>query len=149
MLLNPDIYDPVPASWQTTGYSCTNAGKTYSCVSPCHPANPTATGLQNAHPELFFDLDGDNNPDVYIYVRDNEDEFLPATNCWIADNDQNVIIGAVCISSTLVPRGADGNVDPQRLALEALLSYDTPSSYSGQLTQGSTGNGNMNDVVLH
>jgi hypothetical protein len=127
-LNDPDNYDPVPASW--------NVG---------HIADPTAAALKTAHPELFFDLDGDGKSDVYIYVRDNQDELLPATNNWRKDNDQNVIIGALCISGTLVPRLQNGQLDSSQMTVESLLSYNQPSgSYGGQANGGASGNGNVN-----
>jgi hypothetical protein len=130
-LSNPTIYDPT--------------------ATPT-PADPWSHTLQQNHPELFADIDGDGNPDVYIYVRDNMDELPPASNNKQRDNDQIVIIGAICISSTLVPRHADGtspetSTDPTArdgLTAEALLNFD---AQGGPYKMGygcGKGDGNLN-----
>src|SRR5712692_6972434 len=69
--------------------------------------------LLASNPELFADLDGDGRPDVYIYVRDNYDELEPVANNPTRDNDLNVIVGAMCISTTLTPRREDGLTAPE------------------------------------
>lgn len=79
----------------------------------------------------LVDLDGDGSPDVYIYVRDNDDEILPAAQNWERDNDQNVIIGSMCVSKTMVPR-RDGILDRDPLIVESILSNN---NNSGTLTQ--------------
>lgn len=123
----PHPYNPVEASWNTT------------------PADPKSKALQLAHPELFADLDGDGAQDVYLYVRDNPDEGLPANENWERDNDQIVIVGAVCISETMVPRRQDGKVDPTLIVVEGLLSYNlTDTSYTSQSLSGTAGTGNLN-----
>ncbi|MBS2026261.1 MAG: hypothetical protein JST54_00030 [Deltaproteobacteria bacterium] len=128
-LADPSHYNPVPSTWNTA------------------PANPTSTALQTTSPysQLFFDLDGDGKLDVYIYVRDNQDELPPAANNWAHDNDQNVIVGAACISGTLTPRLENGLVDTSKMTAESLLSLNTPGNqYSGQSTGGASNNGNVN-----
>ena len=123
----PHPYNPVKASWNTT------------------PADPKSKALQEAYPELFADLDGDGVQDVYLYIRDNPDEGLPAAENWERDNDQIVIVGAVCISETLVPRRQDGKVDPTLVVVEGLLSYNlTDTSYTSQALSGTAGTGNLN-----
>lgn len=132
-LKTPSIYNPVPASWRVANEAATlqTAIKT--------------TLFQGLHPELFTDLDNDGKNDVYIYVRDNDDELLPAVNNPKLDNDQNVIVGAVCVSSTLVPRREDGNPDPDSLVLEAMLSFNSPGTlYYAQAAAGASGDGNTN-----
>ena len=127
----PHPYNPVASSWNPF---------------PANPSEPDARGkLQTAHPELFADLDGDGQSDVYIYIRDNDDEGLPAAQDWGRDNDQIVIVGAVCTSSTMLPRRQDGTVDPELVVVEGLLSYNiTGSPYNSQAFGGSAGSGNLN-----
>lgn len=97
-----------------------------------------------SNPELFADLDGDGQPDVYIYVRDNYDELLPVPNNPLRDNDLNVIVGAMCISSTLLPRREDGRVAPSPMLVEALLSFNPNGNYGSQGYHGTSGSGNLN-----
>jgi hypothetical protein len=135
-LANPDAYDPIRSSYNVI------------------PADPNSPGLRAAHPELFADIDGDSpggdrEPDVFIYVRDNQDERPPAPPNWARDNDQNVIVGALCISRTMTPRsdrvdGMDGGVvvrDPQ--SAESLLSFNSAQHGCTQAYCGD-GTGNMN-----
>src|SRR5260370_9373143 len=62
------------------------------------------TAFQNANPQLFADLDGDGQPDVYLYVHDNYDEFLPNLNNPNRDTDLNFIVGPPCLPSPCLPR---------------------------------------------
>jgi hypothetical protein len=102
----PSQYDPVRSSYNL------------------NPANPKDPALRAARPELFGDVDGDGEPDVYLYIRDNADERFPLTvQEWNRDNDQNVVVGAICISSTLTPRRPDGTPMTNMLAQEGLLKY--------------------------
>lgn len=95
---------------------------------------------------LLYDLDGDGLSDVYIFIRDNPDELKPAIPNPAQDNDQNVFIGAVCISSTMSPRRPDGKVSPNLLKVEGLLSYNLPNNgYSSQAGGGTSGVGNLNN----
>jgi hypothetical protein len=127
----PGNYNPVVTDYNPSGTA----------------ANPRASALQTSHPWLYADLDGDGNNDVYIYVRDNDDEMLPAAANWLRDNDQNVIVGAVCISSTLVPHRQDGTVDSELLSVEAILSYNVAgTTYSSQAGAGASGTGNANSA---
>jgi hypothetical protein len=132
-LATPIVYNPTKSYTTWPGYTGPSPYNIY-----------IAPGLQTAHPELFADLDGDGKADVYIYVRDNADEMPPAGNNWQVDNDQNVMVGAICISQTMIPRRQDGNLDPELLSAEGLLSYNTQSQYQGQGGGGSSGNGNFN-----
>ena len=112
--------------------------------APLAASNPSSAALRAAHPELFYDLDGDGAPDVYIYIRDNQDEPYGVADNYQRDNDQNVIVGAVCISSTMVPRLENGALSTAQLHAESLLSYDLPGkTYTGQ-AGGATANGNIN-----
>lgn len=119
-----------------------------SSAANTSPANPWTSSLKSSRPELFADLDGDGQYDVYIFIRDNEDEFAPAAPDWVRDNDQNVIVGAVCISSTLLPHalgGSTGSVPADALVIEGLLSYNNQSTpYSAQASHGVSGSGNLN-----
>ncbi len=99
--------------------------------------------FQTANPQLFADLDGDGLPDVYLFVHDNYDEFLPNLNNPNRDNDLNVIVGAACISSTLLPRAETG-YSSSAIISEGLLSYNPTGSYGSQGYQGASGSGNLN-----
>lgn len=137
-LRTPSVYDPVPASWSASGtLQSANAATLQAAIK--------TTAFQAAHPELFTDLDGDGKNDIYIYVRDNDDELAPAASNPLRDNDQNVIVGAICISTTLVPRRDDGLPDPDSLVLEAMLSFNSPGTlYYAQAAAGASGDGNTN-----
>jgi hypothetical protein len=116
--------------------------------------------FQNANPQLFADLDGDGQPDVYLFIHDNVDEFLPNVNNPNRDNDLNVIVGAACVSGTLMPRVDAANLASAVVALdggysgyipmsspmisEGLLSYNPAGSYASQGYQGASGSGNLN-----
>lgn len=131
-LSQPNIYNPIRMA------TFNNPSST-----PPGPADISATSpLRISNPELFIDVDGDNQADVFIYIRDNQDELPPAVDNPLRDNDQNVIVGAVCISNTMVPRN-DTNAPPSPLHVESLLSYNVGGS---QCTQAWCGNGagNMN-----
>lgn len=111
-LNNPWTYDPVLSSFNFM------------------PAPYTDLAFQAANPDLFADLDGDGELDIFIYARDNQDEFPPIPWSdpanWLRDNDQNIIVGAICISKTLGPRPVDDpSIPPNPLTAEALLSYNT------------------------
>ncbi|MFP2904879.1 hypothetical protein ACLESD_07460 [Pyxidicoccus sp. 3LFB2] len=111
------------ANWNTY----LTAPATYDPVRSSHnptPADPRSTTLQTTRPELFADIDGDNKLDVYLYIRDNNDEHFPLANEWRQDNDHNVVVGAICISETLTPRNTDGSRVSTLLAQEGLLSYN-------------------------
>jgi hypothetical protein len=106
--------------------------------------NATArANLIGTHPELFADLDGDGIVDVYLYVHDNLDEFLPNLNNMSRDNDLTVIVGAICISPTLMPRNENGQSANPMMA-EALLSYNPTGTYGSQGYNGASGTGNLN-----
>ncbi|MBN8469485.1 hypothetical protein JYJ95_23535 [Corallococcus exiguus] len=130
-LSTPGAYDPIGSPTNTA------------------PANPrTAAGraaIKTVNPALFADLDGDGKDDVYLYIRDNEDEFQPLAPEWNRDNDQQVVVGAICISETLIPRRGGNNLqDPSALAVEGILQYNGGGhAYTAQ-TAGGTGSGNLN-----
>jgi type II secretory pathway pseudopilin PulG len=100
--------------------------------------------VSGPNPELLVDLDSDANPDVYIFIRDNYDEFPPAAPDFTVDNDQNVIVGALCISQTMAPRRENNTIDQDALLAESLLGYNMQgNAYTGQsLGGGGTGNRN-------
>ncbi|NTX04990.1 MULTISPECIES: hypothetical protein [Myxococcus] len=123
-LAAPTIHDPVRSTFNPT------------------PADPFSTALRTANRALFADVDGDGEDDVYLYIRDNEDEFDPVAPNWRRDNDQVVVVGAVCISKTLRPRRSDGTQSPTTLALEGLLSYN--GGGGANTSQGTTGTGSGN-----
>ena len=113
--------------------------------------------FQNANPQLFADLDGDGQPDVYLFIHDNVDEFLPNLNNPNRDNDLNVIVGAACVSSTLLPRADIASVavaaldggytytyTSSAIISEGLLSYNPAGAYGSQGYQGASGSGNLN-----
>lgn len=99
--------------------------------------------FQTANPQLFADLDGDGLPDVYLFIHDNYDEFLPNLNNPNRDNDLNVIVGAACVSSTLLPRAETGYLASAVIS-EGLLSYNPTGNYGSQGYQGASGSGNLN-----
>jgi type II secretory pathway pseudopilin PulG len=125
-LSQPNIYNPIQTSWN-------NPPANFGPGSPLRASNP----------ELFIDVDGDNLPDVYIYIRDNQDEFPPAVDNPLRDNDQNVIVGAICISTTMAPSVAPGQTTPPPMQVESILSFNVGGP---QCTQAYCGNGagNMN-----
>ncbi|MFT3711742.1 MAG: hypothetical protein QM817_29235 [Archangium sp.] len=103
------------------------------------------SAVNTTNPELLVDLDADANPDVYIFIRDNFDEFPPALPDFTTDNDQNVIVGAICISQTMAPRRENNTIDQDALLAESLLGYNMQgNAYSGQALGGS-GTGNRNN----
>ncbi|WP_342379168.1 hypothetical protein NVS55_07055 [Myxococcus stipitatus] len=122
----PSSYDPVPSTFNPT------------------PADPESPALLSAHPELFADVDGDGKMDVFLYIRDNEDEFDPLPTNWRRDNDQVAVVGAICISKTLRPRRNDGSQDATTLALEGLLSYNGGGGTNCSQGNAGTGAGNCN-----
>lgn len=138
-LQDPQNYNPVRSTWNT---------------DPALGDGGYQTVLA-AHPELFYDLDGDSTsgtpkPDVYIYIRDNADETgggLDGGQDWSNDTDSTVYIGAVCISQTLAPRRlTDGLsmsvVSP--LVAEGLLSMGKSKCLYGSQHGSCLGNGNTN-----
>lgn len=124
-LANPSIYDPVRSGFNST------------------PADPRSAALQAAHPELFADLDDDDAPDVYLYIRDNDDELYPLPAEHTRDNDHNVVVGSICISSTLTPRAGDNALAAPLLANEGLLSYNGENA-NCLTSNGGNGTGNCN-----
>lgn len=104
--------------------------------------------IRAAQPNLFMDLDNDGLSDVYIFIRDNPDEFAPAVPNYQRDNDQNVIVGAVCISSTMQPKrertvtwAGYSDIDPDRMVVESMLSVNTTNTNSsGVATDGNFNN---------
>ncbi len=143
---NWDIYLGDPSSYNPLGWS-DDSGK-----SVPRGNLDAVKALRRDHRELFADLDGDGLPDVYIYCRDNQDERPPATNDWTKDSDQVIVVGALCISETLVPLRQDDTRDPDRMSAEALLKWeDRPGVGSGpgvtSVTGGAgpTGSGNQNN----
>ncbi|MBL8912314.1 MAG: hypothetical protein JNM17_16605 [Archangium sp.] len=92
------------------------------------PYNTTARATAKAgNPNLFVDLDSDGNDDVILFIRDNYDEYPPLPQVpanYNVDNDQNAIIGALCISTTMQPRNEDGTVNTDGLLVESLLQVN-------------------------
>jgi len=129
-LADPASYNPIPAQW------ITDAGLT--------SADPWTVGANgnalNNHPELFADLDGDGQADVYIFIRDDPDE-APVNNAQ-RDNNLAALVGAVCISHTMAPRLANGKVDTNLLSAEGLLTVN--GSTQGYNQGGGCGNGDGN-----
>lgn len=127
----PSVYDPVA--------SPTNP-------APADPRTPGGrAAIKTTNPALFADLDGDGKDDVYLYIRDNEDEFKPLPPEWNRDNDQQVVVGALCISETLIPRRGNANtLDPTGLAVEGILQYNGGGQAYTAQTAGGTGSGNLN-----
>jgi hypothetical protein len=104
--------------------------------------------LLNDHPELFADLDGDHQADVYLYIRDNQDELPTATDDWERDNDFTAIVGAICISHTMVPRFSNGIRDPSQLTSEGLLTVNNSNQGPYRMGYGcANGDGNLNNCT--
>lgn len=101
--------------------------------------------LRASNPELFLDLDNDGKADAYIFIRDNYDEFPPAAVNFQRDNDQNAIVGAICISSTMLPKRDDNTVDKDLLVMESMLAVNQQeSNYSQGATTGNLNNNAAN-----
>ena len=79
------------------------------------------------------------------FIRDNVDEFPPAPNDFTTDNDQNVIVGALCISSTMQPRRENNTIDQDALLAESLLGYNMQGNAYGGQALGGSGTGNRNN----
>jgi len=149
-LAHPQTYNPVTfpgdanyATQMTTAPATGNASFNYT-FSPPSTYTPPASNLMTTHPELYADLDGDGYNDVYIYIRDNADDLPPAASQnWVQDNDLQVIVGAVCISHTITPRGERGNVDLTLLNAEGILAYNaTNTNYAQRCGASGTCNAN-------
>src|SRR5260370_13051552 len=68
-LSQPNIYNPIQTSWNNPS------------STPPGPANfGPGSPLRTSNPELLIDVDGDNLPDGYIYIRHNQDGFPPPLN---------------------------------------------------------------------
>ena len=133
-LSNPNIYDPFPASWMAS------VGQVPSTPA-LNTASPYLTAFHLAHPELFADLDGDSVPDVYFYIRDNQDE---SPDNWLVDADQTAMVGAMCISQTLVPRPRDGQSGPRIEYIEGLMQNNSVFLSNNAQYAGGNGNNNLN-----
>lgn len=128
-LAAPQIYNPIQATWMK------NAG-----LVAANPWTVGNGGALDGHPELFADLDGDGQADVYLFIRDDPDE-TPVNN-WQRDNNLAALVGAVCISHTMVPRLQNGQVDSALLTAEGLLTVN--GSTDGYHQGGGCGNGDGN-----
>ena len=130
----PNKYNPINPTNLGSNLPITTPAWTVARADVSTAAGITAIAVTSpARPELFVDLDGDAQADAYIFIRDNMDEVPPTPNDFQKDNDQNVIVGAICISKTMLPKREDGTVDADRLMMEAMLAYnaiDTPYAQS-------------------
>lgn len=134
-----------PANYNPLTLPSTNGGWGAQASANLTDAGIVAIRDTGARPQLFVDLDGDGRSDAYIFIRDNYDEFPPAAANFKQDNDQNAIVGAVCISQSMAPRREDGTVDEDRLMVESLLSYNQAGGgYDSQSGGGADGTGNRN-----
>ena len=93
--------------------------------------------FQAANPQLFADLDGDGQPDVYLFIHDNVDvsgTLLPRVDA------------ASLASVAIALDGGTGGYIPMSSAIisEGLLSYNPAGSYGSQGYQGASGSGNLN-----
>jgi hypothetical protein len=134
-LSQPGIYDPIYSSHH------------YEDPDPDDQVPPDfkSAFFQSNNPRLFADLDADGELDVFIYARDNQDEFTigpPTFHNPQRDNDQNIIVGAVCFSRTLTPRTTMD--PPPLLTAEGILSYNSSVQGCTQFACGD-GSGNMNN----
>jgi hypothetical protein len=117
-LSHPEIYNPI--GWPGGAHSIPKASPNASTAEV-----KAAADLRKNHPELFADLDGDGDPDVYIYIRDDDDDGNPTV-----DSNRQAYLGAVCISNTLVPRRADGSVDPSMAIVEGFGMASPDDDYA-------------------
>jgi len=132
-LSKPSVYNPIKSSFNTTPAA--------PVFNPATAASPDPLFVTN--PELFADLDGDGWNDVYMYIRDNQDELPPAADDPSRDNDQTVVVGALCISSTMVPRKENGQLNSNPLLVEGHLSFNTQMAGCSQAYCGD-GTNNLN-----
>lgn len=132
-LSTPNKYNPMNLPTTTT--------PAWGAAKADLSSTSSVAAIQATHPQLFLDLDSDAKADVYIFIRDNYDEFPPAVPNFQRDNDQNVIVGALCISSTMLPRREDGTVDPDYLMMESALAVNQQGANYAQTNAG----GNFND----
>lgn len=131
-LSTPNKYNPMNLPTTTPAWGAAKADL----------STPSAiAAIQATHPQLFLDLDSDAKADVYIFIRDNYDEFAPAAPNFQRDNDQNVIVGALCVSSTMLPRRVDGTVDQDYLVMESALAVNQQGADYAQTKT----TGNLND----
>ena len=142
----PDIYNPMDLPTTTSGWGSAPANAPAEVKTTAGRAAIKAT---NAGPivgsRLFVDLDADGLDDVYVSIRDNLDEMPPAAPNYKRDNDQNAIVGATCISTTMTPRRDDGSLDADQLTVESYLSVNDPGgAYTGQSGGGATQTGSLN-----
>jgi hypothetical protein len=129
-LSNPEIYNPI--GWtsdpdkHSEPYAPPTAHDDVKAKVRKMMEDPSTSGL-------FFDIDNDsdNVRDVYIYCRDNADERPPATNDWNTDNDNAIIVGAMCINDRLRARRPDGTLDDDLQTAEALLKWERPVAGTG------------------
>lgn len=109
----PSIYNPMLVNGGSNGYDPYNAGQRATAKA--------------GNPNLFVDLDSDGNDDVILFIRDNYDEYPPLPQVpanYNVDNDQNAIIGALCISTTMQPRNEDNTVNTDGLVVESLIQVN-------------------------
>ncbi len=136
-LARPQQYNPM--NLPTTTSPAWNGSQVKANIATA--AGITAIKGMTNGPQQFLDLDGDGKSDVFIFIRDNYDEFPPAAPNFQRDNDQNVIVGAVCISTTMAPKREDNTVDPDPMLVESLLSVNQQASSYNQ----SSSSGNLNN----
>lgn len=80
------------------------------------------------------DLDGDGIIDYQVTLRDNVDEFPPAANNPIRDNDLTAIMVSKCVSPTMGPRQLQ----------EIVVMNGRGTNYRYQAGHGSNHSGNEN-----
>lgn len=125
-LSRPQQYNPMVLPTTTPAWSGAQVRANIGTAAGITAIKAMTNGTQQ-----FLDLDADGNSDVFIFIRDNYDEFPPAAVNFQRDNDQNVIVGAVCISPTMAPKRDDNTIDPDRMVIEALLSVNQTANSGG------------------
>lgn len=133
----PDKFNPMNLPTVTT--------PVWAAVKADLSSATSIAAIKATNPELFLDLDNDGKADVYIFIRDNYDEFPPALPNFQRDNDQNAIVGAVCISTTMLPKRDDNSIDTDLLLMESMLAVNQQQS---TIPQAST-TGNLNDTAAN
>lgn len=114
----------VAANYQQWNAELTACNATYPCPEPAW--------LQA--PGINHDVDGDGAPDYQLYIRDNDDEQLPAINDVKVDSDQRVFIVSLCTKYADTPKEV----------MELVEFSGGGTIYKTQLGNAGQGGGNTN-----
>lgn len=129
----PNKFNPMKLPVTTPAWTATKADLS---------STASIAAIKTTNPDLFLDLDNDGKSDVYIFIRDNYDEAAPAAPNFQKDSDKNAIVGAVCISSTMLPKREDDSIDTDLILMESLLGVNDQDPGKGYAQASSSGNTN-------